>query len=184
MACPPGDPLDICKIILPPNALDPRDIHEILLPIDRLRWNLYKVILPSCGDQTCVFTFQPLDRPVVHFFFSLHLSTLNTHQTIDISVCPPPRHDSVVFENELETDNEVTGVGFGPAPRRSISRMAHDDSVVSKGEAETDDEVIVVGFGPAPRQSISRAHDDSVVSESEPETDNEVTIISFGLAAL
>jgi hypothetical protein len=90
MAHPHGVPHDTYEIILPPEALDPRDIREIILPFDGPRWNLYKVILPSCGNQTCNFTFLPLDGPVVRVFF--HSTLLNTEYTSDHGhlYSPPP----------------------------------------------------------------------------------------------
>jgi len=101
---------DLCEIILQPD--DPHDYHEIILPPDRLRRNLYKVIVPSRGDQTGHFTFQPLDGPVVRFFF--HSTLLNTEYTSDHGhLYSPPRHDSVVSESEPETDDEVTIISFG-----------------------------------------------------------------------
>ena len=69
---------DLCQIILPPGRLDPRDIREIILPPDPLRRNVIKVIMPGrandMGSERCVFTFQPLDGPVVRFFFWLYTS--------------------------------------------------------------------------------------------------------------
>ena len=69
------DSLDWGEIIIPN---DPCDLSEIILPPDPLARNVYKVILSPCARRTR-FTFQPLDGPVVHFFLTLHFSTLNTH---------------------------------------------------------------------------------------------------------
>ncbi len=69
------DSLDWGKIIVPN---DPCDLSKIILPPDPLACNVYKVILSPCTRRTR-FTFQPLDGPVVHFFLTLHFSTLNTH---------------------------------------------------------------------------------------------------------
>src|SRR6266853_3922749 len=115
------DSHDICKIIAPP---DPRDISEIILPPDPLARNVYKVILSPCANRTG-FTFQPLDGPVVHFFLTLPFSTLNTHQTIDISIHPVPLKE---FDSDLkdDSDQDIAVVGVQTA----ILLMTPPDDIV------------------------------------------------------
>src|SRR6266853_6574307 len=116
------DSLDWGEIIVPN---DPHDLSEIILPPDPLARNVYKVILSPCANRTG-FTFQPLDGPVVHFFLTLHFSTLNTHQTIDISIHPVPSKE---FDSDLEddSDQDIAMVGVRTA---TLSTTPPDDIVL------------------------------------------------------
>ncbi len=189
------DSHNISKIITPP---DPHDISKIILPPDPLAHNVYKVILSPCANRTG-FTFQPLDGPVVCFFLTLHFSTLNTHQTIDISIRPVPSKE---FDSDLEddSDQDIAVVGV----RTAILSMTPPDNIVLvtkpegmqtatlsmtpphnivlfKTEPESGYEVTSVGSGPAagPISMMALPNDNMVVSETKLESDEEDTVVSL-----
>jgi hypothetical protein len=144
------------------------------------------------------------------FFLTLPFSTLNTHdQTIEITISrpDPPANDLpdlqypsdleedsdiVISEPDLEHDEDVTIVSYGPAPGLPGSTVAFpqasDDS-----DMESDEDISFVGFGPEPGPSRSmmampQANDDNVLSESEPEIDADsedivVTVSLFHLSS-
>ncbi len=189
------DSLDWGEIIVPN---DPRDLSEIILPPDPLARNVYKVILSPCARQTH-FTFQPLDGPVVRFFLTLHFSTLNTHQTIDISIRPVPSKE---FDSDLEddSDQDVAVVGVRTAtlsmtPPHNIvletepegmwlatlSMTPPHDIVLFKTEPESSYEVTSVrsGLAAGPILMMALPDDNIVISETKPESDKEDTVVSL-----
>ncbi len=187
--------LDWGEIIVPNDLCN---LSKIILPPNPLGCNVYKVILSPCARRTC-FTFQPLDGPVVHFFLTLHFSTLNTHQTMEISIHPVPSKE---FDSDLEdnSDQDIAVVGVQMATLSTtpsdnivletepegmwlatLSMTPPHDIVLFETELESSYEVTLVrsGLAAGPISMMALPDDNIVVSKTKPESDKEDTVVSL-----
>ncbi len=135
----------------------------------------------------------------MHFFLTLHFSTLNTHQTIDISIRPVPSKE---FDSNLEdnSDQDVAMVGVQmatlsttppddivlktePEGMRSatLSMTPPHDIVLFETELESSYEVTSVGsrLAAGPILMMALPDDNMVISETKPESDEKDTIVSL-----
>ena len=136
---------------------------------------------------------------MVRFFLTLHFSTLNTHQTIDISIRPVPSKE---FDSDLEddSDQDIAVVGVQTAillmtppddivlmtelegmRSATLSMTPPHNIVLFKTEPESGYKVTSVGSGPAagPISMMALPDDNMVVSETKPESDEEDTVVSL-----
>ena len=99
---------------------------------------------------------------MVHLFLTLHFSTLNTHQTIEISIHPVPSKE---FDSDLEddSDQDVAMVGVRMA---TLSITPPHDIVLFETEPESGYEVTSVGSGPAagPILMMALPNDNIIIS--------------------
>jgi len=130
---------------------------------------------------------------------TLHFSTLNTHQTIDISICPVPSKE---FDSDLEDnlDQNVAMVGVQMAilsttppdnivlktepegvQSATLSMTPPHNIVLFKTEPESGYEVTSVGSGPAagPISMMALPNDNIVISKTKLESDEEDTVVSL-----